>query len=259
MLYQPMRYALLLPTLLLLSSGMAQVELDKPLRFTGGEGQHGIDGIAPPVDPTSVITVGYASSCAQHWAEAVLVGDTLELGTTVQPAAYAEGTFLRFTLSAGRVGRTFVRIGPLPAVPLLRSDGLDPVLGDLQRDGVNEILHTNGRFIILSALNAECPATSVRVNDKFCIQTSRRSQVTFAEAIAYCADRGGRLCTWDEYYAGCTLVGDQLQNLHSDWEWINDMSDHVHSADQVARTTCTSQRATFPPNPGTARCCYSLR
>jgi hypothetical protein len=211
------------------------------------------------VEPTSVITVGHAASGAQHWAQAELVGDTLELSTAVAPSGYAEGTLLRFTLSAGRVGPTYVRVAPLPAVPLVRSDGLNPILGDLQRDGVNEILHTNGRFIILSALNAECPVGSVRVNDKFCIQTSRRTQLTFPQAVDYCADRGGRLCTWDEYYAGCILVGDQLQNLHSDWEWLNDMSDHIHSADQVARTNCTSQRATFPANPGTARCCYSLR
>lgn len=259
MLHKPMRTILMLTALVLLKLGMAQVTLDTPLRFTGDEGQRGIDGIAPPAEPTSVITAGYAASGAQHWAEAVLVGDTLELSTAVPPSAYAEGTLLRFTLTAGRVGRTFVRVGALPAVPLLRSDGLNPVLGDLQRDGVNEILHSNGRFIILSALNSECPVGSVRVNDKFCIQTSRRSQLTFPQAVDYCADRGGRLCTWDEYYAGCVLVGNQLQNLHSDWEWLNDMSDHVHSADQVARTTCTSQRATFPANPGTARCCYSLR
>jgi len=254
-----MRYRLLLPSFLFFSTAFAQVTLDAPLRFVGDTGERGLDGLAEPAEPTSVITVGYAAAGAQHWAEGSFVADTLELSTAVPPDAYADGTFLRFMLPTGRTGRSFVRVSPLQAVPLLRSDDLDPVLGDLQRDGINEIIYADGRFIILSALNLECPVNSIRVNSNFCMQTNRQNQVNFSQAIAYCAQRGGRLCTWDEYYAGCTLLGNQLQNLHSDWEWINDMSDHVHSADQVARTTCTSQRATFPPNTGTARCCYSTR
>lgn len=259
MLHQPMRstiVSLACGSVLLCS---AQVSVDAPVRFTGQASDAGIDGLAPPLEPTSVITVGFAASGAQHWATAILVGDTLELTTAVAPVAYRDGTLLRFQMTTSRVARTFVRVPPLAAVPLVRTDGLDAVLGDLQADAVHEIIFANGRFLLLSALNKVCPVNSVRVNANFCIQTNRRNQVTFAEAITYCADRGGRLCTWDEYYAGCTLVGNQLQSLHSDWEWLNDMSDHIHSADQVARTNCTSQRATFPANPGTARCCYSTR
>jgi len=254
-----MRYTLLLPSFLWASILVAQVSVDGPLRYTGSAGQRGVDGIAPPTEASSVITVGHASAGAQHWALGTLVGDTVVLTMAVPPSGYVNGTFLRFPLTTGRVGRTFVRVPPLSAVQLVRSDGSDPYLSDLQRDGIHEIVYAEGRFILLSALNAECPTNSVRVNDNFCIQTNRRNQVNFAQAIAYCAERGGRLCTWDEYYAGCTLMGGQLQNLHSDWEWLNDMSDHVHSADQVGRTTCRSQRATHPPNTGSARCCYSLR
>lgn len=254
-----MRYALLSLFIGAMVIGHAQVMVDAPLRFIGDAGAAGIDGLAPPTDPTSLITAGFAASGAQHWATANVVGDTLILNSSVQPEDYSDGMLLRFQLNTNRVSRTFIRVLPLPAVPLVRSDGLDPVFGDLPINGLNEIIHVGGRFILLSARNAECPANSVRVNANFCMQTSRKNQVTFAQAITYCADRGGRLCTWDEFYAGCTLVGDQLQNLHSDWEWLNDMSDHTHSADQIARTDCTGQRSSGPSSPATARCCFSTR
>lgn len=254
-----MRAAVLFLSLSLLSYSQAQVTIDTPLRFTGVAGASGIDSLAPPTEPTSAVTVGFASSGAQHWAAASMVGDTLILNASIQPEEYVDGMFIRFKLNTNRISRTFVRVLPLPALPLVRSDGLDPVLGDLQANGITEIIHADGRFIILNARNAECPPNSVRVNGNFCMETTRSSPLIFADAMDYCAKRGGRLCTWDEYYAGCTLVGDQLQNLHSSWEWLNDMSDHIHSADQVARTSCTSQRATYPANPSTARCCFSTR
>lgn len=259
MLHQPMRYVLLLLSFCMATMVHAQVSLDSPLRFTGQEIDAGIDGIAPPSEPSSVITAGFAASGAQHWATASIVGDTIILNVAVPPDDYQNGMLLRFMLSANRIARTFVRVVPLVAVPILRSDGLDPVLGDLQTDALHEIIYTNGRFTLLCAKTAECPPNSILVNENFCIQTSRRSQINFHDAISYCADRGGRLCSWDEFYAACTMVGDQLQNLHSEWEWLNDMSDHTHSADQVGRNSCTSQRGATPIYQGYARCCFSIR
>src|SRR5690606_38205652 len=150
---------------------------DTSVQFTGQATDAGIEGLAPPVEPTSVITAGFASSGAQHWASASLLGDTLLLNALVSPESYHNGMFLRFKLDVDRASRTFLRVLPLAAVPLVRADDLDPVLGDLQSNALHEIIYTDGRFILMTTVTPDCPVNSIRVNGNFCIQTNRRTGI----------------------------------------------------------------------------------
>lgn len=253
------RTVLIPATLLCCGTLMGQVELDRALRFTGPEEERRIVGLDAPTVVDAAITVGYAVQGASHWAQASMSADTIVLLTAPAVLGYADGLFLRFLSPVNRFRRTFIQVDGGTVMPLKRTDDLDPVLGELRIGAICEVILAGDRFLLLSPQVRGCPSNTVKVNERYCIDIERRSQLNHANATVYCAQRGGRLCTWDEYYAGCTLVGSQLNNLFTDWEWINDVSDHTHSADQMGRTSCASQRAVLPTILTSARCCFSIR
>ncbi len=253
-----------LATLLFLSSAwasIAQVEVDVPIRFTGVDGQRGIDGISSPTASNAAITVEVASSGQVHWALATVDGDTLTLFTTPPVASYRNGLLLRFAAVGTDLIKPWVRTPGSTAYPLIRHDG-EQVLNDVLRpNSIAEVLFNNDAWILLNSSYATCPVGSVAVNERLCMETTAFPGLRIHAAINRCGDRGGRLCTWDEYVAGCTLQSDQLLGLYDEWEWIDDTSNHTHTADQAGRFTCQSQRTANAITliVGDTRCCYHPR
>jgi hypothetical protein len=259
MLHVPLNSIVTLMLVFTCGTVSAQVTLDAPLRFTGDAQSSGIEGLAAPVVPSAAITVDYAALGASHWSQASLSADTIELVTEPAVAAYRDGLLVRFLMPIARYGRTWVRVDAGPAVPLVGGDSLAPVLGELTVGALCEVVLVNGKAVLMSPHVRGCPPNSVPVNQSFCIQTNRKTAVDHLDASQYCAERGGRLCTWDEYYAACTLTTGQLTGQFADWEWINDTSDHTHTANQMGRTSCTSQRTSGYYLQSSARCCYRMR
>lgn len=237
----------------------AQITLDVPLRFTGNEEQRGLEGLAAPTDGTSAITVGTAVSGAAHWATASEQADTLLLTLAIQTGPPSEGALLRFLAPKDRSGATWIKLSGDRSLPLVRPDGLDPITGELTMGAVCEILLVQGKAHLLAPHVRGCPPNSVPVNARYCIQRGRVSGVDHMQASEVCRARGGRLCTWDEYYVACSLTGNQLNGLFSDWEWIDDTSDHSHTGNQMARTNCTGIRSVMPSSVNSVRCCYDQR
>ncbi len=237
----------------------AQVEVDTLLRLTGTEGSRRIDGLATPTEARSVITVEASLRAAYQWASATQVGNTIQLTTTVPVAGYSDGLLLRFLSPATFQGPVSVSLPTLPAVALVRTDGEPPSAGQLVAGRVAEILYTGGTFKLMNAPERNCPPGYLRVNDNYCIEAASSAPVDFFTAADQCADRGGRLCSWDEHHAACVLLAGQFSNMFTDWEYIDDTSNHTHTANQVARTTCTSQRTLLPTVVARVRCCHHPR
>ncbi len=238
---------------------LAQVGLDVPVRLVGGAGERRVDSISPPVLPSSAITLMEATQGATHWAPASMEGDTVFLEPQVPVEQARDGLMLRFSAPQALSGDVFIRTGDGAAVPLLRPDGIGIMLGQVLENTICEVVLHGERFILLAPEPRGCPTGSLQVNDRFCFAQDEILNVDYYQAVDACAKKGGRLCKRDEYLTACLLLEDQLIGLFNGWEWIDETSDHTHTADQAGNATCLSHRDSGPPLIHQTRCCFYLR
>ena len=240
---------------------LAQVSIDQPVLLTGPDGSRRIDGLGAPAQSSALITLESAAQGSWHWGTALASNQAITLTLQLPITEYREGLLVRFLAPADLAGGITLNVDGVGPLPLVRPDGLTPVLGQLRQGVECEALHAGGRFILLSASERGCPPNTVPVTERFCIDQSSVANQIIYSAMSHCANRGGRLCTWDEYHAACVLVGVQLTSMFNAWEWIDDTSNHTHTADQAGRATCQSQRSAGVPTTttGETRCCYHPR
>ena len=241
----------------------AQVAVDAALHLTAPLDERRIDGLAHPVsgDGATPVMVSVASG-GFTWCLAGLELDTLLLAADPPVTEYREGLLLRFICPADLSGSLHVRGAPqLPAVPLLRPDGLVPAAGQLRAGSVCEVVHHDGRFTLLNAPDRGCPPGFLPATERLCMEQAPATGMLFHDAVQRCANLGGRLCAWDEYIVGCNLLGADLLGMFQQWEWIDGSSDHTHGADQAGRDLCTSHRmmGNLATQVANTRCCYHPR
>lgn len=237
----------------------AQVHVGAPLRFTGPMEERGVDGLAPPTDPSSVVTLGYAWAGRAHWADALRNADTLHLTMVPRPLGPSEVGLVRFIAPPDPHGIRFLRLDNMPAKPFMLFDGLPPAPGAILSGQVVEAVAGDGGWILTHGARPPCPPATLPVNGRFCISVGDVPGLDFFQASSHCAHLGGKLCTWDEYHAGCVLLGGQLNGMFDNWEWIDGSGDHTHTADQTGMSTCTDHRAVGPFQAWDARCCFRIR
>lgn len=234
----------------------AQVVLDRPIHFIGPDSARTVQDVAPPTGPGSLLSVGTWVSGSALWASATIQGTTLQL--TTEPATTSQtGSILRFLSPASISGELLVQVEGSQPLPLTRPDGLPPIAGQLITNMVAEIIHADDRFVLMSSAKKGCHQNTLQVNARYCIDIFPSTPLGMYEAADRCAVRGGKLCTWDEYYYACHALGTQLQGMYNDWEWIDDTANHTHLAVQAGRNTCMSQQtASSLVTPTSSRCCF---
>lgn len=256
------RPTLLLLGCLLFTQGTGQVRSDVPISFSEAPNGGHISGLAPPVMGSAAVTVeGSLITGGYTWCTAIVSGDTLLLDPFPALSAYVDGTLLRFVSPVSDQNNLYIKCPGLAPMPLVRSDGLNLMPGQLRTGLVIEAMHVSGRFIALNVAETGCPAGFLQANAHLCMEANSIGNMLYRNAVNRCANLGGKLCTWDEYIAACTVLEGQLSNLFVDWEWLDDSSNHSHGADQAGRLTCLSQRqlSPIPTTPGRTRCCYRPR
>jgi hypothetical protein len=250
----------ILSALLLPMCMMGQVDLDTRIEFTGPPAQRGVDGLAPATVNTSAITVEASLLGTPHWGTATISGSLISVEQTVNPEAHHIGQLIRFVAPASVHGAIQLRIGLLPPLPLLRSDGQTVASGQVRSGAVVEVVNAGEHWVLVAPGEGNCPPGSLQVQDNLCMDAAPASLRSVYEAADLCLEKGGKLCTWGEYYLGCTVLAGQLQGMFQEWEWLDDTSNHTHTADQGGRNTCRSQRASNPVLvQGRVRCCYRPR
>lgn len=256
-----MRYTVLYLVVAIASAVQAQVELDRGIRFTGPDGARRLEGLATPVVETSAIPVAVLASGIVHWAEASVTGNDLVLQTTPPVQTISDGLLLRFVSPVANEGALSLSIDGLGTAELVNADGTPLPKGALRVSSAYEVLYFTGAWHLLDPSTRECPPGTIRTVDPVCMDVNAVPGLRFYQAIDHCAARGGKLCTWDEYAVGCALQQGALSGLFNEWEWIDDTSNHTHSANQAGRFTCQSQRSAnvVPVMIGDTRCCYHTR
>jgi hypothetical protein len=239
-------------------SSYAQVTLDAPIRFVGPDSARHIGGVADPVSNTAAVSYSALLRGLPHWTEATSITSGLNLAVDLASTPFPDGTLLRFLSPATIHGPTTITVNGGSPLPLRRPDGMHPVQGDLVEGLIIEVIRASDGWVLVSPGVAGCPPRSFRVNARFCID-SLRSPITMNmhDAMDYCADRGGKLCRWDEFFHACSTNTGQMTGLFADWEWVDDTANHVHQGLQVARTSCWSQRSFSLNALHSTRCCYT--
>ncbi|MCB0792653.1 MAG: hypothetical protein H6595_02615 [Flavobacteriales bacterium] len=251
-------------TLLVLTrSAVGQVHVDGPMRMTATDStQRTIEGIDTPVTDTDLITMGVSRSGSVNWGMASGSASAIQLTLDPPASRYAEGLVVRFLPTQSSAGAITLNVDGLGPRDLLGRERLPLQLGDLVAGQIAEARYTDSVFVFVPHPVSGCPEGYVAANDHLCVQVDDGPSMSFFNASHYCTGRGARLCTWDEYIHACVVLGPQLTGLFNEWEWIDDTSDHTHTADQVGRWQCISQRSVgaveHPNNYGEVRCCYRL-
>jgi hypothetical protein len=256
-----MKYLALLLLAIFAHAVEAQVELDHSVRFTGPDGTRRLEGLAAPVDETAAIPVAVLASGVVHWAQASVLANELILQATPPVETLRDGLLLRFISPMDNEVGLELSVDGVGAAELLKADGTPLQKGALRSSTVYEVLFFAGVWHLMNASGDRCPPGTIRTVDPVCMDIAALPGLRFYEAIDHCAARGGKLCTWDEYAVGCALQQGGLSGLFNEWEWIDDTSNHTHSANQAGRFTCQSQRSAnvVPVMTGDTRCCYHTR
>jgi len=239
----------------------AQVQVDRPLVITGSEEQRAVVGLGAPFVESAAVNVDVLSTGIVHWAAANWSGDTLLLAMEPAVGTVRDGLLVRFLPPTANSGVAWLQLpGSVPR-SLLRHDGLPLAIGDLLMDNVAEVLLANGNWVLLNASREFCPPGSLPLNNRSCMEVDATPGLKFYQAVEHCGKRGGKLCAWDEYASACAVLGNQLNGMFDEWEWIDDAANHTHTTNQVGRFTCESERSinTLILTTGDTRCCYHPR
>lgn len=240
-----------------------QVHVDRPVVLTAADSaQRQVQGLADPGGDTHLTTLGAVRSGAHHWCTASATGANITLSATPALQNYAIGTRLRFlTAATGNGGITLNVDGNGPRT--LRSpDGLPVVLEGIPLNTLMDVEFVDTAFVLISRQSHErCPQGYLAANGRLCLQVNENAALNFYDAGRKCLAQGARLCSWTDYLYSCTVLTNQLNGLFDNWEWIDDTSDHTHTADQAGRYNCRIQRSigALPTETATFRCCYDLK
>ena len=246
---------------LTIANAVCQVNIDKPVVFTSpNDSDRQVLNVAVPIDPNDGVSVAaFRNGTVSH---GIAVGtNDIQIDLSPDVLAYSNGMMLSFVATSSNTDTVFVSTDGLAPVLVKRPDGLPLDPGDILAGQVVALAYLNGNFILHGRKNDACPIGSIKVNDTYCIQVNESGPEHFFDAALNCHDQGGRLCKWDEYYYACQRTDLNLQYMHNNWEWIDDTSDHSHTADQVNRWSCKSQHSegAIVTISSHYRCCFSIR
>lgn len=238
----------------------AQVTLTKGIVFTGEDEARTLEGTAFPVDGTAALSVAAYATGAAHWAIASQSGAGLSLAMTPPLVELTDGLIVRFVSPTTLQEGATVTAGGQTR-PLRMPDGTTLPLGSILAGGVYGSIFIQDTWYLIAPSTNVCPPGSIRTVFPVCMDIESVPGKRFYEAVDHCAAKGGKLCSWDEYAVGCSLQQPALSGLFNEWEWIDDCSNHTHSANQAGRSTCQSQRSAnvITTMTGDTRCCYHTR
>lgn len=259
-----MKKALCIVVWALAATAQAQVHLDRPLVLSSADSaQRSIEGLSTATQGDALITLSDVRD--GRYLHAQVSGTAAAIALGMQPActAYRPGLSVRFVPNAVAAGAVTLNVDGLGPKRLLRADRGPIDFGQVVPGRAVEAVYADTCFVLHERSLSGCPTGFLPVNQRLCIQRNDTLSMSIYNASRWCQERGAQLCSWDEYIQGCTATQGQLEGLFNDWEWMDDSSDHTHTADQIGRWSCRGMRnigaIENANNYGSVRCCYRPR
>ena len=258
-----MKWPLLISFLIMNAASSAQVEIDGSIDLSNAPiGERHISGLGVPTTESSLSSLNSAVEGWAHWCAITSIEqDTITLQPRLKIGERQNGLLLRFIADTLNSGDTWIALPNSSPTRLIDKEGNELTRGRFSTREVLQIQWKDSVFILTNPPPSECPSGYLQLTETMCIQRSDNSSVDWFQANDACTKQGGSLCTFAEYIHACRSMGSELTGLFNNWEWIDDTSDHTHTADQVGRFTCHSNRSRGATHQDFAnyRCCYSIR
>lgn len=240
----------------------AQVEIDNKIEFNSTDTlERQVEGLALPESEGALLSMDAARSGYVHWCTTSRLGDSLQLIPSIPISSLSNGALFRFIVDQINPEGLWLSLPGTNRHELVNQDGHSLNSNSLRAGEVVQVQWKDSLFYLQVAPPRTCPSGFLKASETMCIQAHHNSNVDWFQANEICDELGGRLCTWGEYIHACRTLQNDMTGLFDNWEWIDDTSDHTHTADQVGRWTCSSNRSRGATDQDIAnfRCCYLLR
>lgn len=242
---------------------MGQLHVSGDLDLSrASNGSQTISGLAQPDSSHSLTPLQSSASGWAHWYQVSnQQADTIRLVGDVAMPTPQNGLMIRFQAASDAYPGLYVGYQNSPSYRLLDSEKNELTQGRFRSGQIIQAQWQDSAFFLSNAPTSGCPSGYLNVNGSFCIQQDDNASVDWFQANAACETQGASLCTFADYIHACRAVGTQMNGLFNNWEWIDDTSDHTHTADQAGRWNCFSNRSRGATNVDFAnyRCCYLLK
>jgi hypothetical protein len=154
-----------------------------------------------------------------------------------------------------------LNVNGLGAVPLRKNINVPLDSGDLRPGVPVHVVYDGAVFQVADQLYPGCPAGFAPISADVCIQTTSNDTMRWYAANIYCADRGGRLCSFSEWLQGCLKLP-EFVNTISDYEWVDSAGNYMNYAklmgwtDGATAGDCHVGSRQPPLFKFRSRCCY---
>jgi hypothetical protein len=250
--------ALLLGANALLSAG--QWDIPTSILFDAPNAEHrAMLGLGAPLesgDGASVGAIRYQLS-----THSLAVGtNALLLDLTPTPLAYTPGMAISFVPTEVNTGATTVQINGLATVPLHKHGAYELDSADLRPGLAAQAVFNGAAFQLISQTYTGCPVGMVQVTRDVCVEAIASASAVFFGANSACMSKGMRLCTFGEWYQGCSRAA--LLGSVTAFEWVDHAANNTSEAKTMGWNINTQQAdckaGSHDPTPTVHRyrCCY---
>lgn len=229
------RSAFLLSTALLLSHfAPAQLELPVRLELNGAAGpDRQVLGLAAPSQPDAAVS---ADATRRHvLTTATTTGSTVLIGE-LQPSPGEVVAGMQVTIipqNANSAGASLDLNGTGP-YPLVKWGSVPVDSADLPVGMPSRLVFDGARYQVLNWNSRPCTTGTIPGSALFCIDDSTRGTSSYYDAVGYCTNRGGRLCTFGEWASACRRNPGFLGTVAS-YEWVEDAANNSNDGKVVGR------------------------
>jgi hypothetical protein len=219
-----------------------------------------VTGLGTPANNTDGASVNADRNNTTSFAP---TSGTTSLIASLTPALTAYAPGLRITLLPANAndGDATLNVNGLGAIPLRKNINMPLDSGDLRPGLPLQVIYDGTVFQVVDQIYPGCPSGFTPVSADVCIQLTPNDTLTWYGAVNYCANRGARLCGFQDWLQGCLRVPGFATTI-VDYEWVDSAANSLNYAKLLGWANgstegdCTKGSRQVPQAKFHSRCCY---
>ena len=243
-----------------IQAAAGQWDVPAPIQFDGlMDQERQVLGLSAPVDAADAISAGLARNQGTTYAHAIGT-DQLIITLTPPATAYTPGMQLSFVPENANNGPATLDVNGLGPIALVKFNGAVLDSADLRPGIPATVVHDGIAFQLISQSHPACPVGYMALSRDVCIQFTVNDSIGFLPANVRCVDRNARMCSFAEWYRGCSMPGGFGPTLAA-FEWVDSAANDPGQAKRVGSNSggtfgCDQGGSTAPSSLHVYRCCY---